>query len=120
MVERDFNDAHLSAILKAASDPSRRRILTLLVQEGPMRVTELAGHFDVSLNAVSKHIKVLEAAGLVSRLKEWRDHVIRAELGPLNEIDHWFKQLRWAWDARLEKLDQLMTQGDTDNDHDSQ
>lgn len=79
-----------------------------------MRVTELAGHFDTSLNAVSKHIKVLEAAGLVSRLKEWRDHVIRAELGPLNEIDRWFGQLRWVWEARLEKLDDLLTKDDTD------
>lgn len=81
-----------------------------------MRVTDLAGHFDLSLNAVSKHIKVLEAAGLVSRLKEWREHVIRAELGPLTEIDHWFKQLRWVWDARLEQLEKVLTQGDENND----
>jgi len=83
-----------------------------------MRVTELAAHFDTSLNAVSKHIKVLEAAGLVSRLKEWRDHVIRAELDPLTDIDRWFGQLRWVWEARLEKLDQLMTKDNRDDDND--
>lgn len=81
-----------------------------------MRVTDLAGHFDLSLNAVSKHIKVLEAAGLVSRLKEWREHVIRVELEPLTEIDNWFKQLRWVWDARLEQLDKVLTQGAHKND----
>ncbi len=81
-----------------------------------MRVTDLASHFDLSLNAVSKHIKVLEAAGLVSRLKEWREHVIRAELAPLTEIDHWFKQLRWVWDARLEQLEKILTQGENEND----
>ena len=87
MVERDAPEAALSAILKAASDPSRRRILTLLVREGPMRVTDLARFFDLSLNAVSKHIKVLEAAGLVSRMTQWREHVIAAELGPTPRME---------------------------------
>lgn len=116
MVEQAQEDARLTAILKAAADPSRRRVLTLLVREGPMRVTEIAAYFDLSLNAVSKHIKVLEAAGLVSRVKEWRDHVIRAELGPLSEIDTWFKALRWVWEIRLEALDTLLTEKETDND----
>jgi DNA-binding transcriptional ArsR family regulator len=116
MVERSPEDARLTAILKAAADPSRRRILTLLVREGPLRVTELAAYFEISLNAVSKHIKVLEGAGLVGRMKEWRDHVIRVELGPLEEIDNWFKALRWVWEIRLETLDNLLTEKETDND----
>jgi DNA-binding transcriptional ArsR family regulator len=116
MVERLPDETRLTAILKAASDPSRRRILTLLVREGPMRVTELAAYFDLSLNAVSKHIKVLEAAGLVGRMKDWRDHVIRAELDPLTEIDSWFKALRWVWEIRLETLDTLLTKKETDDD----
>ena len=57
----------LSEILKAVSDATRRSILTTLVQEGPLKVTELAGRYAMSLNAISKHIKVLEAAGLVTR-----------------------------------------------------
>jgi DNA-binding transcriptional ArsR family regulator len=114
MVERDA-ESELSAILKAAGDVSRRRILTLLVREGPMRVTHLASHFEMSLNAVSKHIKVLEAAGLVTRMKDWREHVIRAELDRLGRIDRWFADLRWVWDERLEKLDDLTTKGDKDD-----
>jgi len=64
MVER-YDDSLLSEILKAAADPTRRAILTFLSQEGAMRVTDLAARFDMSLNAVSKHIKVLENAGLI-------------------------------------------------------
>jgi DNA-binding transcriptional ArsR family regulator len=114
MVERD-EEERLTTILKAASDASRRRILTLLVREGPLRVTELASYFDISLNAVSKHIKVLEAAGLVSRMKDWREHVIRAELENLREIDRWFAALRWVWEIRLERLETIVTE-ETDND----
>ncbi|MEO0654169.1 MAG: metalloregulator ArsR/SmtB family transcription factor [Pseudomonadota bacterium] len=114
MVERESPD-RLSAILKAASDATRREILTLLVQDGPARVTDLAGRFDISLNAVSKHIKVLEGAGLVSRKTEWREHLIAAELGPIGEIDRWFQNLRSIWDMRLERLDAVLTEETTDD-----
>jgi DNA-binding transcriptional ArsR family regulator len=97
----------LTDILKAASDPSRRAILTLLAQAGPTRVTEIAARFDMSLNAVSKHIKVLESAGLVSRRTLWREHLIEVQLGPLSEVDKWFRQLRSIWDLRLEALSDL-------------
>ena len=82
MVDRSESDS-LSEVLKAASDPNRRKILTILVQEGPLRVTDLAHRFEMSLNAVSKHIKVLEKAGLVSRRTEWREHLIAPEMAPL-------------------------------------
>ena len=108
MVER--SDSPLTEILKAASDPTRRGILTLLAQHGPTRVTELAARFDMSLNAVSKHIKVLEAAGLVSRRTLWREHLIEARMEPLAAIDHWFTQLRSIWELRLEALDKLLTE----------
>ena len=108
MVERD-SDPALTRILKAVSDPTRRAILTLLVQNGPARVTDLAGQFDLSLNAVSKHIKVLEAAGLATRRTAWRDHVIAADLAATARIDHWFTQLRSIWDLRLEALDEALT-----------
>jgi DNA-binding transcriptional ArsR family regulator len=72
-----------------------------------MRVTDLAGHFDISLNAVSKHIMVLENAALVRRRKEWREHLIEADLGPIREIDRWFAGLRLIWDMRLEALDRI-------------
>ena len=115
MVERDSNP-DLTAVLKAASDPTRRVILTLLAQQGPMRVTDLARRFEMSLNSVSKHIKTLESAGLVSRRTEWREHLIELETGRMALIDAWFKDLRSIWELRLEKLDTLMTEIE-DDDH---
>ncbi|MGJ8617514.1 MAG: ArsR/SmtB family transcription factor [Sulfitobacter sp.] len=114
MVEQEGPD-RLTEILKAASDPTRREVLTILVQHGVMRVTDLAGYFDISLNSVSKHIKVLEKAGLVSRKTSWREHLIEANLEPISEIDQWFSQLRLVWDVRLEALDELMTKDPSDD-----
>lgn len=108
MVDR-LDQERLSAILRAASDPTRRALLTLLAQHGPTRVTDLARHFEMSLNAVSKHIKVLEAAGLVTRRMEWREHLIEANMGPLREIERWFTELRSIWDLRLQALDDILT-----------
>ncbi len=104
MVERKERDT-LGLILKAASDPTRREILTHLAQEGPTRVTELAARFDMSLNSVSKHIRVLERAGLVSRRTRWREHLIEVEMAPLSEVDRWFDGLRSIWELRLEALE---------------
>jgi DNA-binding transcriptional ArsR family regulator len=114
MVERP-DSLRLTAILKAASDPTRRDILTLLAQHGPLRVTEIAARFDMSLNAVSKHIKVLEGAGLVSRKTFWREHLIEVQMGPLGEIDRWFAGLRSIWDLRLEALDALLSKEEGDD-----
>jgi len=94
--------------MKAASDPSRRQILTLLAQNGPMRVTDLARSFEMSLNSVSKHIKVLEAAGLVSRRTEWREHLIELKADRLALIDAWFRDLRSIWAMRLEALQDIL------------
>lgn len=114
MVERIDSDP-LTLILKAASDPTRRAILTHLAQEGPTRVTDMAARFDMSLNAVSKHIMVLERVGLVSRRTQWREHLLEVQMAPLAEIDRWFKGLRSIWDLRLEALDALITKEDTDD-----
>ena len=114
MVERIKADK-LSQILKAAGDPTRRSILTHLAQEGPARVTEIAARFDISLNAVSKHIMVLENAGLVSRRTQWREHLIEVQMAPLAEIDRWFASLRSIWEQRLEALDALITKDAQDD-----
>lgn len=114
MVERITED-QLSDLLKAASDPTRRAVLTLLAQNGPMRVTDIHAQFEMSLNSVSKHIKVLERAGLVVRRTDWREHLIEVQMAPLSEIDRWFADLRSIWDLRLEALDILIANGD-DND----
>ena len=116
MVERK-DQTQLTHILKAASDPTRRAILTLLAQHGPSRVTALAMHFDMSLNSVSKHIKVLEKAGLVVRRTEWREHIIEVQMEPLRLIDMWFSELRSVWAMRLEALDEILTM-ETANDDD--
>jgi DNA-binding transcriptional ArsR family regulator len=113
MDERSDEDG-LSAALRAAADPTRRSILTTLVQEGPMRVTDLAARYTVSLNTVSKHIKALEAAGLVKRTTIGRVHLIAAELGPVAAVEAWFRKLRSIWDIRLERLDDLMTKENPD------
>lgn len=108
MVERQNDriaEEQLSEILKAASDPTRRRILTLLAQHGPMRVTDIHRQFDISLNAVSKHIKMLERVGLVQRRTEWREHMIEVQMGPLRLIDNWFAGLRSIWALRLDALE---------------
>lgn len=109
------DDIQLNDILKAASDPTRRALLTLLAQHGPSRVTALAQHFDMSLNSVSKHIKVLERAGLVLRRTEWREHIIEVQIEPLRLIDLWFSELRSIWAMRLEALDEILTK-ETAND----
>ncbi|MDX8353284.1 metalloregulator ArsR/SmtB family transcription factor [Cognatiyoonia sp. IB215182] len=106
----------LDAILKAASDPTRRAILTLLAQEGPLRVTDIHARFDMSLNSVSKHIKVLESAGLVKRRTEWREHLIEVQMTPLSAVDEWFASLRSIWALRLEALDTIMTKGAAEDD----
>ncbi len=115
MVERKTPDP-LDVILKATSDPTRRDILTLLAQEGPLRVTDIHARFAMSLNSVSKHIKVLEAAGLVQRRTEWREHLIEVQMEPISEIDHWFKGLRSIWAMRLEALDNIITKGAAKDD----
>jgi len=108
MVEQNSDEQQLSDVLKAVSDPTRRSILTKLVQEGHTRVTDIAAYFDMSLNSVSKHIKVLEAAGLVTRQTVGRTHLIGANMAPVSLIDGWFSNLRSIWDLRLDTLEDLL------------
>jgi DNA-binding transcriptional ArsR family regulator len=118
MVERIDSDPApdpLSLMLKAAGDPTRRAILTHLAQEGPARVTDIAARFDISLNAVSKHIMVLERAGLVSRRTQWREHLIEVQLAPLHQPFRWFDDLRSIWDLRLDALAAHLTKDKTDD-----
>lgn len=77
-----------------------------------MRVTALAAHFDMSLNSVSKHIKVLEEAGLVTRRTLGREHFIAAELEPLRLTESWFQQLKSIWELRLAALEDVVVAKD--------
>ena len=105
-------DEILSAVIKALSDSTRRALLTQLCQQGPSRVTDLANVYDMSLNAISKHIKVLEKAGLVSRKTIGRTHWIEVDLKQVAAVDDWFSELKSIWLLRLDKLEELMNTGD--------
>jgi DNA-binding transcriptional ArsR family regulator len=110
------DDKKLSKILKAVSDTTRRSLLTQLCQQGASRVTDLADHYDMSLNAISKHIKVLEKSGLVTRRTIGRTHWIEPKLEYVRLAENWFKALKSIWELRLDKLDELMKNGGPKND----
>lgn len=76
------------------------------------RVTDLAEPFDMSLNAVSKHIRVLERAGLVQRRRVWREHFVSFNPEPLDEVAEWIAKRRAFWNARLDALDALLKSED--------
>ena len=109
-------DKILSELLKAVSDTTRRSLLTQICQEGPSRVTDLANYYDMSLNAVSKHIKILEKTGLIKRKTIGRVHWIEANLKQVSVIDDWFKELKLIWELRLEKLNEILKNGDNTNE----
>ncbi len=102
------DERELTIILKAVADPTRRSILTTLVQEGPTRVTDLAARYEMSLNAVSKHIKILEAATLVKRKMWGRVHLIEADLRAVKAIEAWFDNLKSVWEIRLDHLEKIL------------
>jgi DNA-binding transcriptional ArsR family regulator len=94
----------LTTVLGAISHPSRRAILRRLAN-GPARVTEIAVPFSMSLNAVSKHLKVLESAGLVDREVQGRDHLIRFRGEPLRMVSKWVHEYERFWTERLDNLE---------------
>jgi DNA-binding transcriptional ArsR family regulator len=95
-----------SRVLAAIADPTRRAILDQLMR-GPARVTDLAAPFAMSLNAVSKHVKVLEQAQLVRRTRAGREHTIALEAAPLREVVRWASQFEQYWTAKLDRLEQF-------------
>jgi DNA-binding transcriptional ArsR family regulator len=102
---------HLDQTLLALADPTRRAILQRL-SAGELRVTELARPFDMSLNAVSKHIRVLERANLVRRRREGREHLLSFTPKPLDEAARWMEAQRMHWTSRLQALDDLLQEED--------
>jgi DNA-binding transcriptional ArsR family regulator len=93
--------------LTALAHPVRREIIKRVTQR-EMRVTELARPFAMSLNAVSKHIRILERAGLVSRRRVWREHLVSFKAEPLEQVSAWIDKTRAFWSARLDALDGLL------------
>lgn len=97
----------LSATFAALADPTRRAILARLAS-GETTVSELAAPFDISLPAVTKHLKVLQRAGLVKqgRQAQWRP--CRIEPAPLREVTDWLEQYRQLWEQRFDRLEEYL------------
>jgi|SRR5580658_658806 DNA-binding transcriptional ArsR family regulator len=97
----------LSHTFAALADPTRRAILARLAS-GEASVTELARPFDISLPAISRHLKVLERAGLISRGREaqWRPRTLRAT--PLKDAAEWLEEYRQFWEQSLDRLEEYM------------
>jgi DNA-binding transcriptional ArsR family regulator len=104
----------LSSTLSALADPTRRAILARLAL-GEASVNELAEPFAMSLPAVSKHLKVLEKAGLISRGREAQWRPCKLEAGPLKDLNAWLDNYRQFWEESFDKLDlylQRLQEGD--------
>ncbi len=98
--------ATTETVWAALADPTRRAIVERLTR-GPTRVTDVAAPFDMSLNAVSKHIKVLEAAGLVRRTREGREHTLELDPAPLRDVARWASDVERFWSERLDRIEQF-------------
>ncbi len=97
----------LSTTFAALADPTRRAILTRLAG-GDTSVGELAAPFEISLPAVSKHLKVLERAGLIERGREAQWRPCRLQAAPLKQVDEWVEAYRRHWEERLDPLDDYL------------
>lgn len=105
MVKYDASSSdRLTTTFAALADPTRRAILARL-SAGERSVTELAEPFDMSLPAVSKHLTVLERAGLIARGRDAQWRPCRLQAGPLKEVDEWVERYRRNWEERFDRLE---------------
>ena len=100
-------ESDLDETLRALADPTRRAILHRL-SAGELRITDLAEPFAMSLNSVSKHVRVLERAALVRRRRVGREHLLSFEPRALDDLGAWIERHRALWSARLRALDELL------------
>jgi len=98
---------HLSSTFAALSDPTRRAILARLVS-GQCSVTQLAEPFDMSLPAISKHLRVLERAGLIARGREAQWRPCRLRPAPLKDVSEWLDRYRAIWEQRFDRLENYL------------
>lgn len=98
----------LDRVFSAVSDPTRRAILARLA-DSDARVTDLASAFPISLNSTSKHIRVLEGAGLVRRTVRGREHILTLDAAPLADAAGWIEHYRAFWSEQLASLDAFVT-----------
>jgi DNA-binding transcriptional ArsR family regulator len=111
----EYRDAGLDRTLGALADPTRRAIVQRLMQ-GEARVTELAQPFAMSLNAVSKHIHVLERAQLVQRRRAGREHFLSFNREPFEAAAAWIDRQRALWTARLDTLERELRKPEAKQD----
>src|SRR6266853_7028072 len=99
----------LDLVLVAIADPTRRAILDRL-RRGPARVTDVAEPFEMSLAAVSKHVRRLERAGLVRRARRGREHTLTLDARPLRRVVRWASHYERFWNERLDRLEAFFAQ----------
>jgi DNA-binding transcriptional ArsR family regulator len=104
----EYKSERLDGVFNALCDPTRRAILARLT-DTDARVTDIAADFPISLNSISKHIRMLERAGLVRRSVSGRDHVLSLNAAPLSEAAQWIEHYRRFWEGRLEALEKYVT-----------
>ena len=100
----EYSQEQLNSVFSAVADPTRRAILRALAKK-PATITQIAKPFPVSLNAISKHVMVLEGAGLIRREIQGREHLCRLEPRPLRDATAWLDHYRQFWDVRLDALE---------------
>jgi DNA-binding transcriptional ArsR family regulator len=110
--------ARLDAVFAALADPTRRAIIERLSSR-EARVTELAEPFPISLNAVSKHIRVLEASGVVERRRKGREHILSVNARSLDEVDGWIERMRGYWETRLDAMERVLREIEKDGERGS-
>lgn len=115
----NFSPEHLNLTFAALADPTRRRILEELAN-GERCVTDLARPHAMSLPAISKHLKVLEGAGLVSRQKEGRVHSLKLEAAPMKQAQQWIEEYRRFWEENFDRLGDYLKQLQTPEKNDEQ
>jgi DNA-binding transcriptional ArsR family regulator len=101
--------ATLDRVTAAVSDPTRRAILERLVS-GPARAGDLASPFTISLPAVSRHLRVLEEAGLIVRTRAGREHVLALDARPLRELQRWTATYERFWTEKVDRLERHFNQ----------
>jgi DNA-binding transcriptional ArsR family regulator len=116
MESSTLTDTELDAAFTALADPTRRAIISRLAQ-GEAGVLELAGRFPMSQPAISKHLKVLETAGLISRRRDAQRRPCRLEPGRLKDLADWVGSYREFWEASFERLDDYLDQLQQQEEH---
>jgi DNA-binding transcriptional ArsR family regulator len=101
-------------VFQAIADPTRREIIGMIAKQS-LNLNAVAENFDISRPAISKHIKILTECGLITIKQQGRERLCEARLDKLNEVSDWVEQYRKFWNARLDALDEYLTELQTKN-----